>query len=299
MNKLLLFWIVLPFVGVAQDYGFRKGSKNNDYLYVKGKGITFSASPTWQRTPATETYEITDNSGSRGYTTINPNGKLGFYGEFGMVIFPSWKGLIPIKKLKKSRLMDYVDFTLGYRHYRGNEDVTTTFTNALGQVTSQFESTGNYSNGFVFGRFDAHTLLYFGKKKIDVTRKHFIDQSIGFNVDYNLLRGSTTYEPFNSSYSPVVKELKFYSPMVVQFHYSLGIGIRFNRAWMMIPGISLPLVNLTDWNGLNARMNWFQSTYRPIQGQIRLIKLFEQAPKCGAHGDPEDMKRQKDFMDRN
>jgi hypothetical protein len=141
--------------------------------------------------------------------------------------------------------------------------------------------------------------LYFGKKKIDVTRKQFIDQSIGFNVDYNLLRGSTTYEPFNSSYSPVVKELKFYSPMVVQFHYSLGIGIRFNRAWMMIPGISLPLVNLTDWNGLNARMNWFQSTYRPIQGQIRLIKLFEQAPKCGAHGDPEDMKRQKDFMDRN
>lgn len=299
MKKFGILILLSPLFIQAQEYGFRKGSKSNDYLYVKPKGITFSLGPTWQLTPDTETFEITDNSGSRGFTTIDPNGKTGFYGEFGMVVFPTCKGLIPLKKLKKSRLMDYFDFTLGYKHYRGVENVTTTFTNALGQITNEYQSAGNYSNGFISGRFDAHTLLYFGKKKIDVTRKQFIDQSIGFNIDYNLVRGSTTYEPYTSSYSPVVKELKFYNPLVIQFHYTIGVGIRFNRAWMMIPGVSLPVVNLSNWNGLNARMNWFQSTFRPIQGQIRFIKLFEEAPKCGANGDPEDMKRQKDFFNRN
>jgi len=286
-------------ISYGQDYGFKKGSKGNDYLFVRNKGITFSVGPTWQFTPKTATYEITNSAGVRGITKIDPSGKIGFYGEFGMVIFPKWKALVPLKFLKKSRLLDYVDFTLGCRQYRGKEQVTTEITNALGTVINQFESTGNYSNGLLFGRFDAHTLLYFGKKKIDVARKQFIDQSIGLNLDYNVLKGSTTYDPMSTSYSPIVRELKFYNPLVVQFHYSLGVGVRFNRAWMMIPGISIPLVSVYEWNGFNARMHWFQSTYWPIQAQVRFIKLFKQEPKCGAFGDPEDMKRNKEFNNKN
>lgn len=299
MRRILILSVVFPCVLFAQDYGFNKGAKGNDYLMVRNKGITFSVGPTWQFTPKTETYKFTDNAGSRGTTVIDPSGKLGFYGEFGMVVFPKWKALLPIKAIKKSRLLDYMDFTLGYRQYRGEELVTTEFTNALGEVTNSFESTGKYSNGLVYGRFDAHTLLYFGKKKIDVARKHFVDQSIGINIDYNLLQKSTTYEPLTSSYNPVVSELKFYKPLVVQFHYSIGIGVRFNRAWMMIPGISIPFVTLHEWNGFNARMNWFQSTYWPIQGQIRFIKLFERQPKCGAYGDTKDMERNKNYRDKN
>ena len=155
MRRILILSILFPCIIFAQDYGFKKGSKGNDYLMVRNKGITFSIGPTWQFTPKTETYEITDNAGSRGTTLIDPAGKLGFYGEFGMVVFPKWKALLPIKAIKKSRLLDYMDFTLGYRQYRGKELVTTEFTNALGEVTNSFESTGTYSNGLVYGRFDA------------------------------------------------------------------------------------------------------------------------------------------------
>ncbi len=299
MRRIIFVSILLPLAASAQDYGFKKGTKGNDYLMVRNKGITFSVGPTWQMTPKTETIEQTDNAGSRGVTVIDPSGKLGFYGEFGMVVFPKWKALVPIKALKKSRLLDYMDFTLGYRQYRGLETVNTTLTNALGDVTNTFESTGKYSNGLVYGRFDAHTLLYFGKKKIDVARKHFIDQSIGINLDYNVLKKSQTYDPLTSSYSPVVSELKFYSPWVAQFHYSLGIGIRFTRAWMMVPSVSLPIISFYEWNGFNAKMPWFQSTYWPIQGQIRFIKLFEQTPKCGAYGDMKDMERNKNFNDKD
>jgi len=299
MNKYFSLLIILPSLLWAQDYGFNKGKKDNDYMVVRNKGITFSVGPTWQLTPDTKTIEITDNAGSRGTSEINPNGKLGFYGEFGMVVFPAWKALVPIKKLKKSRLLDYMDFTLGYRQYRGNEVITNTFTNALGEITNSSQYIGNYSNGLIYGRFDAHTLLYFGKKKIENARKKFIDQSIGFNIDYTIKPGSSTYEPYVSSYNPAQTTLAFYNPLVVQFHYSLGIGVRFNRAWMMIPGISLPIVNIYEWNGFNGRMNWFQSTYWPIQGQIRFIKLFERVPKCGAYGDVKDMERNKDFIDKH
>ena len=67
----------------------------------------------------------------------------------------------------------------------------------------------------------------------------------------------------------------------------------------MIPGVSIPFVSFYEWNGFNARMNWFQSTYWPIQAQLKFIKLFEQSPKCGAYGDAEDMQRNKDFNDKH
>lgn len=277
----------------GQDYGFKRGAKNNDYLLVTNKGITFSIGPTWQMTPKENPiYELTDNSGSRGLYTVDPAGKVGFFGEIGFVYFPAWKGLIPIKKLKKSRLMDYVDVTVGYRQYRGTETTHIDYTNALGQITSSNEGFGTYSNGLIYGRFDAHTLLYFGKKKIDVARKKFIDQSLGFNVDYNIVSGPTDYD---ANQMDNIKPHSFYGPLTVQMHYGLSVGIRLTRAWMILPGVSIPFLNFTPLNGFNARMNWFSSSYWPIQGQIRMIKLFERKPKCGAYGDPKDVELDKKF----
>jgi hypothetical protein len=42
-------------------------------------------------------------------------------------------------------------------------------------------------------------------------------------------------------------------------------------------------------------MNWFSSTYWPIQAQIKFIKLFERPPKCGVYGDPSDKEKEKSF----
>lgn len=292
MKTFLFFFLLCSFSILAQDYGFRKGTKGNDYLLVRNKGITFSIGPTWQLTSKNApNYILSDSSGQRANYTVTPKGKLGFYGEVGYVVFPTWKGLIPIKKLKKTRLLDYMDLGLGYRQYRGIETTELNYTNAFGEITSTDQGKGIYSNGLLYARFSAHTLLYVGKKKIDVARKHFIDQSIGFNLDYTILAKNKSYESGLQNLQP----FSFYNPLVAQVHYSIGFGIRFNRAWMMVPGISLPILNLYQWNGVNARMNWFSSTYWPIQGQIRFIKLFERQPKCGAYGDPKDAERDKGF----
>ena len=68
--------IIFLGLGMAfgQDYGFKKGSKGNDYMFVRNKGITISIGPTWQFTPKTESYDITNSAGVRGLTKIDPSG---------------------------------------------------------------------------------------------------------------------------------------------------------------------------------------------------------------------------------
>jgi hypothetical protein len=119
-------------------------------------------------------------------------------------------------------------------------------------LASSQESIGNFRNGHVYLRASLHSINFLGKKKIDVTRKYFIDQSIGLNFDYNLFPGDTIY-PSNLS-SNIVKR-DFYNPSVLQFHYSLSYGIRLNRAWMLIPGVSLPLLGIYEWSGFGSKIS--------------------------------------------
>ena len=295
MKKLLFILLFCPIIGLAQG-GFKKGVREGDaYRIVTNDGIQFNFGATYQMTPKTsDPFILTDNSGQRGLYTIDPAGKLGFFAEIGMVNFPAWKGLVPIKFLKKSRLLDYTDWGIGYKQYRGAETTNLDYTNALGEVTSSSESSGTFSNGFIYGRFSAHTLLYVGKKKIDKARKYFIDNAIGFNFDYNIMRSEEAYQNGINQ-----RAFDFHRKFQVQFHYSIGVGIRFNRAWMMVPNITLPVIGIRDYNGINGRMNWFSSTYWPVHAQIKFIKLFERPPKCGAYGDPSDQQKEKSYQMNN
>ena len=281
--RFLFFSLLISTLTFAQG-GFKKGTKGNDYIIVTNDGIQFSFGPTYLIPSKAISGEITDNNGARGIYEIKPKGNVGFFAEFGMAHFPKWKG-IPIKPLKKSRILDYVDWGVGYRQYSGEEATTI-------QLNSTQTGNGEFRNGYLYGRISAHTLIYFGKKKIDKARKYFIDQSLGLNFDYNLFPGDKNYK---DNFSQYAEELVFQKPLMVQMHYSLGIGIRLNRAWMMIPGAQIPILGIHEWNGFNAKMNWFSSQYWPVQAQIKFIKLFERAPKCGAYGDPKDAEFDKKF----
>ena len=292
-SQFLILFSVLYFSLYSQG-GFKKGTKGNDYIMVTNDGIQFALGATYLIPSKPITGIITDNTGPRRDFEIKPEGKIGFFAEFGMVHFPKWKG-IPIKPLKKSRILDYVDWGLGFRQYSGKETTRLDYKNALGQIISTQTGTGAFKNGYVYGHFSAHTLVYVGKKKIDKARKYFIDQSLGFNFDYNLIQGTKSYD---NNFKQYQTDLKL-KPFMAQVHYSLGFGIRLNRAWMMIPGIQLPVVGIYQWNGFNARMNWFSSQYWPVQAQIKFMKLFERTPKCGAYGDPKDAEFDKKFRQGN
>ena len=291
IGRFVICSVIISSISLGQG-GFNKGSKGNDYIIVTNDGIQFAVGPTYLMPSKPISGEFTENTGARGIYEIKPEGKLGFFAEFGMVHFPKWKG-IPIKILKKSRILDYVDWGVGYRQYAGNESTTIQLKNSLGEILSTQTGTGEFRNGYLYGRISAHTLVYFGKKKIDKARKYFIDQRLGFNFDYNLFPGDTVYQNNNLIYKDINRE--FQKPLMVQVHYALGVGIRLNRAWMMIPSVQIPILGVYEWNGFNAKTNWFSSQYWPIQAQLKFIKLFERTPKCGAYGDPKDSEFDKKF----
>lgn len=290
MNNSIFLALLFPTFLFGQG-AFKKGTKGNDYIIVTNDGIHFAIGPTYMIPSKPVSGVLTDNLGARGNYKITPKGQFGFFAEVGLAHFPKWKG-IPIKPLKKSRIIDYFDWSVGFRQLRGKESTHVDIKNALGEIVQSHHGEGSFTNNYVFARISAHSLIYYGKKKIDKARKHFIDQSLGFNFDYNFINGNKNYN--DTSFSHPL-ELKFQKPFLAQVHYSLGLGIRLNRAWMIIPGVQIPIVSAYEWNGFNAKLNWFTSQYWPIQAQIKVIKLFERPPKCGVYGDPKDTELDKQF----
>ncbi|MBM3161316.1 MAG: hypothetical protein FJZ66_08280 [Bacteroidetes bacterium] len=283
--------LLIPMSLTAQG-GFTKGEKGNDYIIVTKNGYHFAAGPTYTMTNKPVSGEIIGNIGDpRAIYHIDPSGSLGFFAEAGLVQFPMWKG-IPINWLKKSRIMDYWEFALGFRQLAGLESTTLHNENTSGAIYDTTASSGGFRNGFLYGRASAHFLIFTGKKKIDKTRKYFIDQGLGFNIDYLMFPSEQAYYDPSLEFTP---PSRFHSPLVAQFHYSLGFGIRINRAWICVPGVSLPIIGIYEWNNFTPKLNWFSSGYWPIQGQLRFIKLFERVPKCGVYGNPDDMELDKKF----
>ena len=264
-------------------------------MVVSNHGIQFSIGPTYSFNTKPILGDLTASNGARGNYSITPKSKLGFYAEFGMVHFPKWKGT-PIKALKKSRIIDYFDWGIGYSLIRGTEETEITYKNAFGDVISTQNEYGQLKNGYVYGRYSAHSLVYFGKKKIVKVRKHFVDNSLGFQFTYCASPGDTTYSnAFNPNFAPRNYQGLTEEKLAAQVVYSLGLGIRLNKAWMFVPSVTLPIVTVKNWDGFNAYFDWYSSGYWPIQAQVKFIKLFEKPNKCGVYSTPEDKEMQKQY----
>jgi len=296
---LLAFFGFCSLTAFGQGGFVKSEKKGNDYMVVSNHGIQFSLGPTYSFHSDPIQGELTSLNGARGIYNITPKSQLGIYAEFGMVHFPKWKGT-PVKALKKSRIIDYFDWGLGYAMYRGTEETEVTYKNALGDVISSSKESGQFNNGYLYGRYSAHSLVYFGKKKIVKVRKHFVDNSLGFQFSYCISPGDTTY---NNGYDPHLTTRSFEgyndNKLAAQFVYSLGVGIRLNKAWMFVPSVTVPIVTVNHWDGFNANFNWYSSSYWPIQAQVKFIKLFEKPNKCGVYSTPEDKEMQKAYEMQN
>lgn len=297
MIRISIF-LLLAQVAYAQG-GFEKSQKKgNDYLQVRNHGYQFSLGPTYSFASKPLQGDLLVDQADRGNFTITPQAKFGYYAEFGLAHFPKWKGT-PIKALKKSRIMDYFDWGIGYRQFNALESTLIENQNALGEIYSTISGQGIMRTGYLYGSLRAHSLIYFGKKVVVKVRKHFLDQSLGINYDFQVKAKALSYQD-NFNTHPVSQ---IYQPDLaaglLQMNYQIGIGIRLNKAWILIPGASLPIVTIAPWEGFNANIHWFSSTYWPIQAQFKVIKLFEAPNKCGVYSTPEDREMDKQFRMNN
>lgn len=296
--RLLFFFLCCTPLVWAQG-GFEKSKKKgNDYLQVKNHGYQFSLGPTYSFVNQPLRGDFLVNQVDRGNYLITPEAKPGFYAELGLAHFPKWKGT-PVKALGKSRIIDYFDWGIGYRQINSIETTLLENQDNLGQIYSITSAEAQMRTGYLYGSIRAHSLIYFGKKVVVKVRKHFLDQSLGLNYDLQVRSDTLGYQSsFATNPVPQLYQSNLAAGML-QFNYQIGIGIRLNKAWILIPGISLPIVTLTPWQGFNANIHWFSSTYWPIQAQFRVIKLFAAPTKCGVYSTPEDRDMEKQYRMEN
>lgn len=311
-------WIItaalvgMAFSGIAQrDLNPRNGNpfggakSFKDYnLY----GIQFQLGPTFlMNSPKNERYDV--EGAFRGEYVQNPKGRLGAYAEIGMFHFPKKFPKIKIGKDDSGKqkyliLLSYFDWGLGFKYFRGAEQITANFEDAAGTYLDSEDRTYNFSNGNVYGRFSLHKNVYFKPKKRKEKLNFFLDNSLGINFDYRVL---TTADTYTDWYGIMEQNQQYYKPFHAQLHYGLGFGFSPRRGMFIIPGVRLPIVGYhaatTGMDGSGDKesywgkpsIHFFSSRYWPILFNVKFMFALPKKQKGCATGitNDQDQKTQR------
>lgn len=256
-----------------------------NYLYT---GLQITAGPTYmltRRDSKNIVYKTSENGRPMTYV-IDPAGKPGVFIEVGLAHFTKKSS-----KFEESigyRFVSYYDWGLGFKTLGGTEKTTIDYYNLNGEISETSEGTGDFTNGYLYGRFAAHKLFYLGDDK-----KYFIDNGFGLSFDFAVMNGNKTYDG-----TGLIDQQAFKKPLSFQFQYGLGFGIRLNRRSQIIPGVNVPLFGFYEWRkGGGTATKWFSSNYVPFFAQLKFIYLFEKKVKgCNTPGTEEDRLRNQEFM---
>ncbi len=231
----------------------------SDFKEYRPFGLQLSIGPTFtiptHRSPVSQTFL---HHGIEHEKTKKPKGLPGIMAEVGMVHF-----------LKRSKLsqkakyifISYIDWGVGVKLLRGRE---TTIVDQLSPIAQQFSTSAPFDNLFASVRFTVHKNFYIGKK-------YFIDNGFGVNADLNILKNEQAYTALNPTY--------FHHPLIINFHYELGFGIKLSRRSMLVPSVQVPIFGFHEWRKGASDFKWFDSNYYPMHFKIKWTYLFEKKVK--------------------
>jgi len=284
----------LAFAGTAQrDLNPRNGNpfggaeSFKDYnLY----GLQFQLGPAFlMNSPRNQRFDV--DGVFRGDYVLNPKTRLGAYAEIGMFHFPKKRSKLS-QKLKYV-FVSYYDWGLGFKYFRGAEQITANFEDASGGYIGSEDRTFNFSNGNVYGRFSLHKNIHFTPKKRRKKLNFFLDNSLGLNFDYRVLNTADAYTEW---YGVMEQNQQYYRPFHAQLHYGLGFGWSPRRSVFIIPGVRLPILGYQsaaqaiDGSGENQNywgkpsMHFFSSRYWPILFNVKVMFAFPKKNKGCATG---------------
>jgi hypothetical protein len=295
MQKLKIFLVIicsLSILDFSAQKTLRPGKKRKsdvfgktDYKDYRFYGLQWSIGPTYLLTKSKNTiYNTTDVTGRPMTYSQDPYGMPGIFAEVGLAHFP--KKTSKLAKILKTTLVSYYDWGVGFKLFGGGERTKTDYMDAAGNIVNTIKGSGQFYNGYVYGRFSIH-------KNIHLNKKYFFDNALGFNFDYRVLE--------NKNHTAITSGDRYQAPFVAQIHYGLGFGIHPNRRFTIIPSVQMPIFGMFEWRKGSAAMAWYSSNYVPIQAQVKFIYLFEKKAKgCApAKGNDEDKKRNEEFMEGN
>ncbi len=230
-----------------------------------------------------DSYESTPAVGGfRGNYIPDPRGRLGGYAEIGMFHFPKKRSKLSLAL--GTVLVSYYDWGIGFKYFRGTEDLQRDFVDGLGTVVNSSTDPFNFEFGHIYGRFSLHKNIHFKKNRGRDKSNFFLDNSLGINVDY---RVTTKTDPY-----VLATEVQQYSaPLHAQLHYGLGFGFRLKRGAYLIPGVRSPLLGFQMTNPApantvsgrstfgNPSFHWFSTRYWPLLIHVKYMFAFEKKQK--------------------
>jgi hypothetical protein len=291
MKLLSLILICCFSISLVAQTPYRSKKKRSDY-FGKAKsdvrqlgkvGLQISVGPTFTLASLNKEdgeLKYTNDQGLPVESSISQSGKIGANIEIGLAHYN-----MKSPKFRFGRIVDYFDYGVGFKYFRGTEETRTDFFDITNRIDATITGDGKMANGYLGVRFSLHKMTYIKNSKL------YIDNALGFNGDYLLLSDNKDYSNRNSA-----KE-RFSKSLIVNFHYSFGLGIRLKRGSYLIPGAYIPILALEEFG--KESIHWFSSRYYPITCQIKWIYLLSKSKKktdCSINGTEEDKKKNREYM---
>lgn len=265
MKAVLIIILLVSSLNSFAQYSYKNGKTElvRREGFMKLSGWNFAPGVTWMAGRFRNTAEKLYSSGDTSYlATHNPGGRIGLYAEIGRH-----------KIFKYARLFPYMDYGLAYKGMRGKESFEGNwYTSTQEAPFATTEGSGKFAHHNIAAYVNFNNILQFSNKL-------FVQNSLGANVDYSIIKRSEDISgPF--------REDADIPRLWAQIHYKLGIGIKINDGFFIIPSIETPILNILPWTDFNMRMPKYMSMYRPLILSVRFAFLNQNNTSCPPVYDP-------------
>lgn len=251
----------------------------------KRHGIQFSFGPAYTFTKmGKEEDELSIKSDNIGGDTLirfsrEAKGRIGAFAELGMVHITK----------RPRKLIQYFDWGIGFKLLGGKEFTNAKIYDYRDTLIGDLDGNGKFYNGYVYGRFSVHNVF-------QINPHFFLDNSIGANFDYAVMKGNKVYDGFHIS-----NDEKFQGDMMGQLHYAIGLGIkpRIDKGFFFVPSVELPVLGIHEWNGGTPAVHWFSSKYFPAMLRLKFVWLLKKDPNSCPPVEINEMDREKMREEQN
>ena len=275
LKSIIILLLLIPTLGFSQ---YKKGLGNGLYgtgENVVDKGWFFGVGFTYMLpySPYTDKVSTLDST-SNITSTINylaqPKNSVSksFTTQFGPMLE------IGKFKMNGKKIINYIDYSLSWKWFRGGEDYTETlYVNNV--ETSKIETRGAFSDHILSANFN---LGY----RFDKSDQLFYVNGLGLNADYHLLksRGINSQVPSNENYTDGP------SSFLGELHYFFGIGFKTKGRLIIMPIIETPILALFPFNHIKSTHNYNNTRHRPFLIRVRFMLLKKGSKSCPAVYNP-------------
>ncbi|PCI99205.1 MAG: hypothetical protein COB15_04595 [Flavobacteriales bacterium] len=270
MKKLLIIPVLLLTLNAFSQYKNKKGSG----LYSTGgdavdKGWFFGVGLTYMMPYSPYTDKISTTDSLTGVTRTDSylaQPKSSFGKSFTTQLGP----MLEIGKFKMTgkKFINYMDYSLSWKWFRGGEDYTRT-TTVDNIETNRLETRGAFSDHLISGNFN---LGY----RFDKNDNFFYVNGLGLNLDYHIIksRGETPQVPNNDNYTDGPADL------LGELHYFFGMGFKTKGRLIIMPMIETPILALLPFNHIKSTHPYNNTRHRPFLIRVRFMFLKKGSVSC-------------------